>query len=572
MASIQLQLLSGLVERGTTRPIPPCTTRTPFLDAWTEGTKQPVDRPEKLDPSDPPHSNSTLSPRHEMENLAPTPLPVKGDPQAEPRNDSEQDPVEEGEVYPASASMANCSRNCPDPDPTPANLPEEPNGPGAGQKQAQENASPAGELDRPSTGDLKVSPSCTYPEIPAQEIPHPSPHGSCSQATAHQGKADLVRITDPLSGDSPAVQPALETSLPDEGPGGERPSEGRPSTSEHVGSPPVGISLLDRPHKLQEDSSQIAKRDALPSGLPAGLPPHGAALPPSNYSPNSMGLSSRGVSTDPKTKGRLVAHLAAGADPSRPRITRGTAGPTSSVNAGPAEPLFPFSTLLTAEGSELRANSLLNTLGHKLAGPQATASTTGENPFSVSNLSSAGSQPIMEVASSGVSSRGATGTTSPENIFPSWLGEPLDVTDYQRFIHRVSQAFTSGVRRDGTLRLKLHPPELGSLRLEVRFKEGKLNARLVADRPEVYALLTEGLQELRQRLETQQISVEKLEVTLNYQQSESHNQAFPGYPEGPRPTWTLSQSGGLAQEESPLTSPGDSSLGIIETARVDVRI
>jgi len=267
-----------------------------------------------------------------------------------------------------------------------------------------------------------------------------------------------------------------------------------------------------------------------------------------------------------------VSPAAAGPPPPRPGFPRGPPGPPSSVNPGPAESLFPFSPLLTAEGSELRANSLLNTLAHKLASPPGTASTTGENPFSVPNLSSAGSQPIMEVTSSGVSSRGVTGTTSPENAFPSWLQEPLDVTDYQRFIHRVSQAFTSGLRRDGTLRLKLHPPELGSLRLEVRFKEGKLNARLEADRPEVYALLTEGLQELRQRLETQQISVEKLEVTLNYQQSESHNQAFPGSPEAFRLVWPQSQPGGSANRESSLSTTSESSLGIIEVSHVDVRI
>ncbi len=572
MATIQLQLLSGLLERSTNRSIPPCTTRTPFLEAWTEGSKQTVDRPQKLGPSNPSHSTSTISPKDEGANLAPTPSPGITDPQGQPRNDSEQDPVEHGEVYPASAPLANCSRNCPDPDPGPANPPEEADDPGAGQKQAQDNASPAGELNRPPTGDFESSLSCSSPETPAQEIKDLCPQESCPQATAQQGRADSAPIADVLSGHSAPVQPGWGTSLPDEGPGRQQPSDGRPSTNQQARSHPEAVSTLDRPPKLQGDRSQIAEKEAFRSALPADLPPYDAPLRPSTYSPGSVGFSSRGASTDPKTKNRLVAHSTAVAEPSRPRVPRASAGPISLVNPEPAEPLFPFSTLLTAEGPEFRVNSLLSTLAHKLAGPQGTASTTGENPFSVPNLSSSGSQPIMEVTSSGVSSRGVATTTSPENIFPSWLGEPLDVTDSQRFIHRVSQAFTSGLRRDGTLRLKLHPPELGCLRLEVRFKEGKLIARLEADHPEVYALLTEGLQELRQRLETQQISVEKFEVTLNYQQSESHNQAFLGNPEGPRPTWPPSHSGGLVKKESLLSSPDDSSLGIIETARVDIRI
>ncbi len=140
-------------------------------------------------------------------------------------------------------------------------------------------------------------------------------------------------------------------------------------------------------------------------------------------------------------------------------------------------------------------------------------------------------------------------------------------------LHRVWQALTAGQRRDGILRLKLHPPELGALRLQIRWKEGGLTARLEAERPEVYSLLLDGLEQLRHRLETQQIRVEKFEVVLNSGENLAGEQPASDRSQTPVPSWTSPTGGkGTEPRHSPSQSAETQAVGILEDGRVDVRI
>jgi flagellar hook-length control protein FliK len=95
---------------------------------------------------------------------------------------------------------------------------------------------------------------------------------------------------------------------------------------------------------------------------------------------------------------------------------------------------------------------------------------------------------------------------------PSTDGSTID---RERFIERVSRAFQAANDRGSPLRLRLSPPELGSLRLEIRVDQGgQVSARLEAETPAARSMLLDSLPALRDRLEQQDIKVTRFDVDL----------------------------------------------------------
>jgi flagellar hook-length control protein FliK len=86
--------------------------------------------------------------------------------------------------------------------------------------------------------------------------------------------------------------------------------------------------------------------------------------------------------------------------------------------------------------------------------------------------------------------------------------------DRVRFVQRVERAFAAVGDRGGSLRLKLSPPELGSLRLEITVRKGTIRARVEAETPEAKNLLLENLSALRDRLAQQDIKIQQFDVDL----------------------------------------------------------
>ena len=90
--------------------------------------------------------------------------------------------------------------------------------------------------------------------------------------------------------------------------------------------------------------------------------------------------------------------------------------------------------------------------------------------------------------------------------------EEIDTVDRVRFVQRVARAF-EGVGRDGgTLRIRLHPSELGALRLEVTIRDGVLTARMETDTQAAKNILLDNLPALRDRLALQDIKVQQFDV------------------------------------------------------------
>jgi flagellar hook-length control protein FliK len=94
------------------------------------------------------------------------------------------------------------------------------------------------------------------------------------------------------------------------------------------------------------------------------------------------------------------------------------------------------------------------------------------------------------------------------------LGDGLSTLDRVRFVQRVARAFEAIGARAGTVRLRLSPPELGTLRVEIGVRDGALSAHLQAENHVVRNLLLDNLPALRERLAQQDIRIDRFQVDV----------------------------------------------------------
>lgn len=90
----------------------------------------------------------------------------------------------------------------------------------------------------------------------------------------------------------------------------------------------------------------------------------------------------------------------------------------------------------------------------------------------------------------------------------------LPQVDPSRFIGRVAKAFQTAQDRGGTLQLRLSPPELGALRIELSVKDGVMSASLQTENSNARRLLLDHLPALRDRLAEQNIRVDRFDVDV----------------------------------------------------------
>jgi flagellar hook-length control protein FliK len=86
--------------------------------------------------------------------------------------------------------------------------------------------------------------------------------------------------------------------------------------------------------------------------------------------------------------------------------------------------------------------------------------------------------------------------------------------DTTRFVGRVAGAFRVAQDRGGVLQLRLSPPELGSIKLELLVERGALTARIEAETSLARKVLLDNLPALRDRLAQQEIRVERFDVDV----------------------------------------------------------
>jgi flagellar hook-length control protein FliK len=88
------------------------------------------------------------------------------------------------------------------------------------------------------------------------------------------------------------------------------------------------------------------------------------------------------------------------------------------------------------------------------------------------------------------------------------------LVDSARLLNRVARAFVTARDGSGEVRLRLSPPELGALRLEIKVLDGALVARLETETSSARTVLIENLPALRERLAEQGVRIERFDVDL----------------------------------------------------------
>jgi flagellar hook-length control protein FliK len=101
----------------------------------------------------------------------------------------------------------------------------------------------------------------------------------------------------------------------------------------------------------------------------------------------------------------------------------------------------------------------------------------------------------------------------------------LPRVDAARFVGRVAKAVQTAQDRGGLVQLRLSPPELGSLRLELFMQNGIMTAAVETETPAARQVLLDHLPALRERLAEQNIRIERFDVDVR--QENSGGQADP---------------------------------------------
>lgn len=142
--------------------------------------------------------------------------------------------------------------------------------------------------------------------------------------------------------------------------------------------------------------------------------------------------------------------------------------------------------------------------------------------------------------------------------------------DSVRLLQRVARAFAAAHERGGEIRLRLSPPELGALRLEVQMQDGAMVARVEAETSVARTAIIENLSALRERLAEQGVRIERFDVDLMNRQGggtpdrQANSDRDPA--DQPRPVLAAT-----AKREAAMV-PASSSVAAIGQGRLNVII
>jgi flagellar hook-length control protein FliK len=100
--------------------------------------------------------------------------------------------------------------------------------------------------------------------------------------------------------------------------------------------------------------------------------------------------------------------------------------------------------------------------------------------------------------------------------------------DRVRFLQRVAGAFRAADEQGGQIRLRLSPPELGSMKLELNVRDGLMTAHVQAETDAARNLLLDHLPQLRERLADHNIKIDHFDVELMNQSKSGTPQNFAG--------------------------------------------
>jgi len=112
-------------------------------------------------------------------------------------------------------------------------------------------------------------------------------------------------------------------------------------------------------------------------------------------------------------------------------------------------------------------------------------------------------------------------TTGTQAATP--VGSPVDVKQVEHLVERITGAVRQSQSTGQQLKIRLSPPELGTLQIEVSLKNGEYTAKLEVQNNRVQKVINDNLAQLKDSLAKTGISIDRIEVQINTDSSEDHH-------------------------------------------------
>jgi flagellar hook-length control protein FliK len=271
-------------------------------------------------------------------------------------------------------------------------------------------------------------------------------------------------------------------------------------STDEEGEKPVKTKDKDQPQVRQEDSVEIA---SLVAASPQPVQEAESVEAGSSEDSNKADVVNQSTRRPVPEQLKAQTPETASHESQTAEAIEGTEASTAPLHAKPAEDQKPETTDKVAgeerEPSTNPENAAENTKS-SFSAPVADQSTAPAE-----NAVTAASPPLHQVQASPVK--------TPEPQESQHASQAQDL----RFAEDNHPRIVTGIRGEllptgGKMTLKLDPPELGALQVQVHIQDGTMTATFQTTNDDATRLLSHSLATLKNSLESQGISVEKLQV------------------------------------------------------------
>ncbi len=305
---------------------------------------------------------------------------------------------------------------------------------------------------------------------------------SRSSEDLHESRRGGAQATKPAAADVQSEQKG-QARLESEGSTGEeKPTESREQPQEKK---PIGPSAGDQ--NANSDQDQVVAESANGSKENAS----GQASNEDALNPTVSGQQERTPAEEPRRQSRKQGSSRTGA-----QTREASAGERASQTVAK-----------TTAGQDMAAIMERVAADDGTMADEAKAESAEKTvrPTSTADLKAASAAPAKGWSPEGMRSSPAESNQS---------GSQSEQVDRARFVQRVARAFEAVGDGDGSVRLRLKPPELGGMRLEVSVRNGTMTAHIETETAAARTLLLDNLPALRERLAQQDIKVDSFDVEL----------------------------------------------------------
>jgi flagellar hook-length control protein FliK len=284
---------------------------------------------------------------------------------------------------------------------------------------------------------------------------------------------------------------------------------------------PNSDNAANEPEKIAAAQPNVASQPGVKEQLSDSLEAKKAASANSNGSENSEAGSEATLQpSNPaviETSGELMPSAEAAANLEKVSSGNDTAKTTEPLSSraddsesSDADKGSQSADRQTHESGNVVAKATVASAGAVAALPhdRATTSDLGEGVTKATSVGETKSEGMADTSNRFQAGQGTKGLARTTNA------EEMPRVDPARFIGRVAKAFHTAQERGGTLQIRLSPPELGAMRLELTVKDGVMAATLETENASAKRVLLEHLPALRERLAEQNIRVDRFDVDV----------------------------------------------------------